>query len=264
MLYQELLDVCHARFADFFRNNPIFSNQFSWSGYNDECYRLMYSGNREDNIAPVSELKKQIPELEELCSECRSFFIPARNQSLPRYDVIMGNQFEGVLMEFLMHKLCAPVCRADEEDLHMPDCQVLKPDGTTAAYFEVKFHGAPFVCAWQKTGRYCYEGSATLDYKKIKNQLEIIERLEAPVFYVHWIEYPCLKGIFYETSKQLKQYVAVAEQNEQMFERKKRRGDEMKSEEAVYLKKIYPPLLQLKDFESFVEEISALLKSNGE
>ncbi len=33
----------------------------------------------------------------------------------------------------------------------------------------------------------------------------------------------------------------------------------MKSAEAVYLKKMYSPLLQMKDFESFVAEISALL-----
>ena len=215
-----------------------------------------YSENREDNIASVKELKTQIPELKDLCKQCSSFFIPARNRSLPRYDVIMGQQHEEALMEFLSHKLTTQVLRADEEDRHMPDCKVLRPDGTVAAYFEVKFHGAPFVCALQKTGRYCYEGSATLDYKKIENQLEIIKTLDAPVFYVHWIEYPCLKGVFYETSDQVKKY--IAEQHE-TFDRKKREGDEMKSAEAVYLKKMYSPLLQMKDFESFVAQISALL-----
>ena len=112
----------------------------------------------------------------------------------------MGKQHEEALMEFLSNKLNTIVCRADLEDRSMPDCKVLKADGTVAAYFEVKFHGAPFVCALQKTGRYCYEGSATLDYKKIEKQLAIIDKLDAPVFYVHWIEYPCLKGVFFETS----------------------------------------------------------------
>ncbi len=220
MLYQELLDSCKERFEDFFQNVQIFSNQFKWNEYNAECYRLMYSENREDNIASVKELKTQIPELKDLCKQCSSFFIPARNRSLPRYDVIMGQQHEEALMEFLSHKLTTQVLRADEEDRHMPDCKVLRPDGTVAAYFEVKFHGAPFVCALQKTGRYCYEGSATLDYKKIENQLEIIKTLDAPVFYVHWIEYPCLKGVFYETSDQVKKY--IAEQHE-TFDRKNAR-----------------------------------------
>ena len=260
MLYQELLDSCRARFDEFFQNVPIFNNQFMWNEYNNACYRLMYSENQEDNIATVKELKSKIPELTDLCKQCGSFFIPARNKSLPKYDVIMGQQHEEALMKFLSQKLNTEVCRADLEDRSMPDCKVLKSDGTVAAYFEVKFHGAPFVCALQKTGRYCYEGSATLDYKKIEKQLGIIERLDAPVFYVHWIEYPCLKGVFYETSDQVKQY--IAEQHE-TFEREKREGDDMKSAKAVYLKKMYSPLLQMKDFESFVEDIRALLQSRG-
>ncbi|MBR0444044.1 MAG: hypothetical protein IJK14_01525, partial [Clostridia bacterium] len=105
---------------------------------------------------------------------------------------------------------------------------------------------------------YCYEGSATLDYKKIERQLELIEKgLDAPIFYVHWIEYPCLKGIFFETSEQVKQYLS---QEHEAFDRKRREGDDSKSEKSVYLKKVYSPLLQMGDFETFVETLDDLIQ----
>lgn len=256
MLYQELLDSCRDRFDAFFQNVPLFDNHFRWSAYNEVCYRFMYSENREDCIATVKELKETIPELTDLCKQCSAFFVPARNKSIPKYDVIMGQQHEDVLMNFLKKKLDTEVCRADLENRSMPDCKVLRPDGTVAAYFEVKFHGAPFVYALKKTGRFCYEGSATLDHKKIENQLEIIEGLNAPTFYVHWIEYPCLKGIFYEPSDQVKHYIA---QQHETFEREKREGDAQKSEKAIYLKKMYSPLLKMKDFEAFIRELRLLI-----
>lgn len=161
-------------------------------------------------------------------------------------------------MEFLQNKLNAKTERADLQNRSMPDCKILKPDGSVAAYFEVKFHGAPFVSALNLTGRYCYEGSATLDHKKIEKQLSIIENeLNAPVFYVHWLEYPCLKGIFYESSEQVKEYIS---KQHEVFERERRKGDDLKSKKAVYLKKMYSPLLHLKSFEEFIEELDSLIQ----
>ena len=37
MLYEELLDSCSERFARFFRNVPLFENQFQWNDYNAVC-----------------------------------------------------------------------------------------------------------------------------------------------------------------------------------------------------------------------------------
>lgn len=42
MLYEELLASCHDRFAEFFKNVPVFENQFTWSEFNAACYRYMY------------------------------------------------------------------------------------------------------------------------------------------------------------------------------------------------------------------------------
>lgn len=257
MLYEELLSSCKSRFDEFFKKVPIFENQFTWNDYNEQCYQLMYQENSYDHVATVKELKAAIPELTGLCKKCGQFFMPARNKSIPKYDVILGKQHEEALMDFLGEKLGTVAKRADLSNRSLPDCKILKPDGTTAAYFEVKFHGAPFVMAHTKTGRFCYEGSATLDYKKIEKQLSLIdEGLDAPVFYVHWMEYPCLKGVFFETSEQVKQY--IAEQHEE-FERERREGDDQKSSATVYLKKMYSPLLGMGSFETFVETLRALI-----
>lgn len=257
MLYKDLLEFSKERFTEFFKNVPIFENQFTWSPYNEQCYRLMYEENTYDKFATVKDLKEKIPELQELCKKCAAFFIPARNKSMPKYDVILGMQHEEVLMDFLAQRLDTVVERGDLQNRSYPDCRILKADGSIAAYFEVKFHGAPFISALQCTGRYCYEGSATLDYKKIEKQLEIIEKeINVPVYYIHWIEYPCLKGIFCEKSESVKEY--IKEQHFE-FERKQREGDEQKTSKATYLKKMYSPLLNMMSFEDMISEFESLL-----
>ena len=138
----------------------------------------MYTNNSYDNFATVKDLKDKIPELKDTCKKCGNFYMPVRNKSIPKYDVILGIQHEEALMDFLSEKLGAKTGRADLENRSMPDCKIMKDDGTVAAYFEVKFHGAPFVSALNMINRYCYEGSATLDYKKIEKQLEICYNTE--------------------------------------------------------------------------------------
>lgn len=260
MLYDELLTSCKERFDKFFENTPIFENQFTWSDFNAKCYETMYTNNSYKNIAEVKNIKESIPELKNICKKCGAFYIPARNKSIPKYDVILGNQHEEALMEFLTIKLGAKTERADLQNRSLPDCKILKRDGSTAAYFEVKFHGAPFVMALNLTGRYCYEGSATIDYKKIEKQLELIDKnsLDAPVFYVHWIEYPCLKGVFYETSVQIKEFLSSGQEE---FSRCLREGDKEKTKKSTYLKKKYSPLLNMGDFESLLNEFKRLIES---
>lgn len=258
MLYEELLASSKERFDTFFKNVPIFENQFTFNEYNACLYKKMFEENSYEQFKTVKELKEEVPELKNLCKKCGQFFIPARNKSIPKYDVILGKQHEESLMEFLEAKLGVKACRADLENRSLPDCKILKKDGSVAAYVEVKFHGAPFVSALSCTGRYCYEGSATLDYKKIEKQIALIKKgLDAPVFYVHWLEYPCLKGVFFETSEQVEQYIKG---QHEIFEREKREGDDQKSKQAVYLKKMYSPLLKMGSFEDFVALLASLLE----
>lgn len=253
MLYEELLAFCQKRLLYFFRNVPTFENQFCWTSLSKRCYEEMY---QKHVITGTEELKRSIPGLAQTCQRCAAFYIPARNKSIPKYDLILGKQLEEALMAFLSAKLGAKTCRGDQQNLSLPDCRILKPDGKTAAYFEVKFHAAPFVKSRQFTGRYCYEGSATLDLAKIQKQLALIDSgLDAPVFYVHWIEYPCLKGIFYQTSAQVRAEFAGGSE----FARRFRDGDRDKAPKNVYLSKKYAPLLEMGDFESFAAELERLI-----
>lgn len=259
MLYHELLEFSKPRLDEFLKNVSLFENQFTCPPYHETCYRLMYEENTYDAVASVKELKSKIPELTELCKKCAAFFIPARNKSLPQYDRILGKQHEELLMEFLSKKLHTNIERGDLQNRSYPDCRLLRADGSIAAYFEVKFHGAPFINALHYTKRYCYEGSATLDYEKVLKQLSLIKQeITVPVYYVHWIEYPCLKGIFCESAAQVKQHAAAQHAE---FERKLREGDAQKSKSAVYLKKVYSPLLTMMSFEEMLDEFRALLYS---
>lgn len=101
MLYEELLDNYGEHFKSFFKNVPIFQNQFTWEPLNQQCYDCMYTNNSCSKIASVKDLKERIPGLKELCRQCADFYIPARNKSIPKYDIILGKQHEEVLMDFL-------------------------------------------------------------------------------------------------------------------------------------------------------------------
>ncbi len=257
-LYKELLDYSNERIKDFFKNVELFEGQFEYSEFNEECYSKMYINNNNDDIKTVKELKSEIDGLSEKCKKCGAYYMNPRNKSKIKYDLIMGQLFEDILIDFFTEKLKIKTMHADNKNKSYPDCMILKKDRGIAAYFEVKYHSAPFILAKNKINRYCYEGSTTLDYKKIIKQLELIESdLERPVFYLHWIDYPCLKGIFFETSEQVKDYIL---KNGEEFERQEREGDLDKNPKSVYLGKFYSPLLQMGSFEEFIDIIKNIIK----
>ena len=166
---------------------------------------------------------------------------------------MFGKALEDILIDFWKSRFGILAAHGDTQNKKYPDCMILGKDRGIIAYFEVKYHSSPFISAIQKINRYCYEGSATLDYKKIIKQIEIIDSdIDRPVFYLHWIDYPCLKGIFYETSEQVKDYLYNPDS---IFERKEREGDEAKAPQSIYLKKIYSPLLHMGSFDEFVSTI---------
>ena len=88
--------------------------------------------------------------------------------------------------------------RADNRNKKLPDIQVLDKTRNISAYIEVKYHGAPFMLSHKILGRENYEGSITMDTKKLRNQIiecesEIPDR---PVYILHWVDFHHLKGIF--------------------------------------------------------------------
>ena len=256
MIYQELIEYARPRILDFMKNSKVFSNQFQWSDFNEQCYNSMYQNNTYDDFKTVKFLKDEIPELKDMCKACGSYFMNPRNKSVVIYDVMFGRLLEDIIIDFLKEKYKINAAHGDDSNKSYPDCMILGKDKGIVAYFEVKYHAAPFISAINKINRYCYEGSATLDYKKIIKQLEIIESdIERPVFYLHWIDYPCLKGVFFETSEQVKDYIYNPDA---IFERQKREGDDAKTPQSIYLKKIYSPLLYMGTFEEFINKINQM------
>lgn len=259
--YEELLSMEHDRIIDFFKDAKLYESQFKYSEFNAECYDAMYLYNSQDNIKTVKALKEEIENLKPTCKKCGNYFMNPRNNSVKKYDVMLGKLLEDVIIDFLKKKYKLNVTHGDNINKKYPDCMLLSGDKGILAYFEVKYHGAPFISAIQKIGRYCYEGSATLDFDKLIKQIEIIESdIDRPVFYLHWIDYPCLKGIFFETSDQVKNELFV---QGELFERKERSGDfDNLGKKKGYTKNFYSKLLEMGTFDELIE-IFLDMKKNG-
>lgn len=258
--YKELLAFGQERIFDFFKNVKLHDSQFKYSAFNVECYEAMYLKNSQNNIKTVKELKEEIVELKPTCKECGAYFMNPRNTSIKKYDVMLGKLLEDIIIDFLKEKYRLNVTHGDNSNKRYPDCMLLSGDKGILAYFEVKYHGAPFISAISKIGRYCYEGSATLDLVKLIKQLEIVEsELDRPVFYLHWIDYPCLKGLFFETSDQVKNELFL---QGEVFEREERLGDFFDDKKKGYTKKFYSKLLEMGTFEEFID-LLINMKKNG-
>ena len=189
--YEELLEFGGERIFDFLKNARLHESQFKYSEFNEVCYKKMYIENNQDSIKTVKELKEEIPELKDTCKGCGSYFMNPRNKSIKGLDVQFGRLLEDVIIDFLKTKYKLNVTHGDNSNKKYPDCMLLSGDKGILAYFEVKYHGAPFISAINKIGRYCYEGSATLDLNKLVKQIEIVEsELDRPVFYLGCGGYP--------------------------------------------------------------------------
>lgn len=258
--YEELLAFGQERIFDFFKNVKLHDSQFKYSTFNVECYEAMYLRNSQNSIKTVKELKEEIVELKPTCKECGTYFMNPRNTSIKKYDVMLGKLLEDIIIDFLKEKYRLNVTHGDNSNKRYPDCMLLSGDKGILAYFEVKYHGAPFISAIRKIGRYCYEGSATLDLVKLIKQLEIVEsELDRPVFYLHWIDYPCLKGLFFETSDQVKNELFL---QGEVFKREERLGDFVDDKKKGYTKKFYSKLLEMGTFEEFID-LLINMKKNG-
>lgn len=260
-LYNELLKFGEDKIFDFLSNARTHDLQFTYSKFNEECYEKMYVDNKEENIKTVKELKSEINDLKDVCKGCGSYFMVPRNRSIKGLDVQFGRLLEDIIIDFLRSKYKLNIVHGDNQNKKYPDCMLLSGDKGILAYFEVKYHGAPFISAINKIGRYCYEASATMDLKKLTKQIEIVEsELDRPVFYLHWIDYPCLKGLFFETSDQVKN--ELFELGEE-FEREEREGDFSSSRKKVgYTSKFYSKLLEMGSFEELVD-VFLDMKKNG-
>ena len=74
-----------------------------------------------------------------------------------------------------------------------------------------------------------------------------------PVYFVHWVDFHHLKGIFFNTLGQIKEYLDLGQE----FERKERKGDYKLSKKIGYTEKFYPPLHEMGDFSELLEQLSS-------
>lgn len=260
LLYKDLLRFAEKIKSEFLKNVPQFENQLSFEAINSICYEMMYEKTPDKNsILTTQYLYEKIPGLKELYQRARAYYLKPRNKSIKGLDVQLGNQFDQAMIDFLNSKKIIAM-RADTKNKRLPDIMVLDRTRNIKAYIELKYHNAPFMLAWRLLGREPYEGSITLDTEKLKKQLvEIDSELERPVYFVHWVDFPDLKGVFFNTNEQIKEYL---NDNPVQFVRKERDGDLKQTEYKLqmkvgYTEKFYPPLHEMGDFEELLQNLKA-------
>ena len=184
-----------------------------------------------------------------------AFYLKKRNESIKWLDVQLWKQFENAFMAFL-NSIWITALRWDLENRKLPDVMVLDKTRNIKAHIEVKYHSAPFILAKRMINREPYEWSITLDFDKVQQQLvEIRSELERPVFFVHRVDFPDLKWIFFNTEEQIDNYLNANDAD--IFEREERKWDYNMVKKIWYTKKFYPPLHEMWDF----EELINILKS---
>ena len=145
--------------------------------------------------------------------------------------------------------------RADLRNKKLPDIQVLDKTRNIKAYIEHKYHHAPFMLSHKTIGRESYEGSITLDTEKLRKQIiECESELpDRPIYVVHWVDFHHLKGIFFNTLGQIKEYLDSGSE----FERKERSGDYIITKKVGYTEKFYPPLHEMGDFKELLTKLKS-------
>ena len=259
LLYKNLLEFGQARILEFLKNAPTYESQFHYTKLNSLCNQKMYVELIPNKTYPPRQSYfPEITELEAECKKCWKFFMKPRNKSVKGLDIQLGKVLEEVFIDFL-RSLKINVIRADLKNRRYPDLLVLDSSKEIIAYIEFKYHAAPFLLTFKvREGRECYEGSLTLDKKKTEKQLEILEsEIERPVFFVHWVDFPCIKGIFFQTSEQLQDMLV---NNKDIFTRKDREGDFETKKDGTkkkigYGEKVYPSIAEMGDFAELIEII---------
>lgn len=259
--YSEFLEFSRSQIDNFFKNVPLFENQFKFSEESKNYYQKIFLDQRNaEKIKTVAELKNEIPGYSKLYKEAAKYYSVPRNKSVKGLDVRLGIFLEDLLIDFLNKRFKLNVKHADKKNKQYPDCMLLGPDRGILAYFDLKYHSAPFIQSKRYLGREPYESSATLDVKKVTKQIELIDtELDRPCFYVHWLDYHDLKGIFFESSNQVKDYIY---NNGIQFNRKDREGDYSIVKKVGYTEKVYSPLFNMGTFDEFVDVLIDL-KKNG-
>lgn len=260
-LYLELLDFAGSRLLTILKNYPLYLTQLTFDKeFNSCCISYMYDSQRNGkSYLSRQDFWPKISKLKSICASCWKFYLDPRNNSVKFLDIRLGKYFENEFMGFLRAKGFECI-RGDIDRKNYPDIAVLHKNRQPACYLELKYLTAPFVKVYTLVkGRECYEGSTTLDTgKKIATQRQIVEtEITVPVFYVYWLDYPCIKGVFFMKSNDVYAYIDAVQGTEWI--RKQRSGDFVDTGQGKlkvgHLNKVYLPLLRMGNFEELLNNI---------
>jgi hypothetical protein len=266
-LYNQLLKQCSEEIHTFTKNAPTHESQFTFTDFNQKCVDVIYEGLGGKNIiTPRLELFDPIPELEEACKGCYKYFMNRRNRFAKSLDIKLGKKFEVFFVDFL-NSIGISSGLLEKKPLNYPDIVIKNGAGDIVSRCEIKYMAAPFLLLYKKVpGRECYEGSNTLDVGgKIAKQRNFVENeIDVPVFYIYWLDYPCVKGIYFISSEEVYEYIDSV--GGIQFEREERAGDFVTTKEGEKKKlsqtsKVYLPLYKMKNFESLVDEFHRLIRN---
>jgi len=221
-----------------------------YSDFNILCEKIMFNYGIKQRHFYFSKIQG----LETECKKCWKYYLNPRNKSIKKYDIIYGKKFEYSFINFL-NKLNIRSDKADKSHAILPDNLIIDSKGEILAYYEVKYHNAPFVWKYKYTpGRECYEGSITLDYEKVKKQIyETRNKTYLPVYYLHWVDFPCIKGVFFMSLEDTEKIVELGVE----FARREREGNYILSKGTKkmvgYKNKIYPSIFKMQNLEKFID-----------
>ena len=252
-LYKELLSIC-GDISKYTEKAKTFPTQLSFNELNKNCFIEIYKSLKK--IIPRKDLFPKIKGLKEECSLCWKFYLSPRNKSIRILDIHLGKKFQQKLIEFL--KLKGFDCReGDDKKKIYPDNVIYGKNGIRA-YLEIKYQSAPWIFAFKEKGRECYEGSPALDIKKLEQQFKLKENgeIKAPIYYVYWLDFPCIKGVFYVT---LEDMYSFYKKEATIFNRKSREGDfKIKNGQRKKISatsKIHPSIYIFKPFSELIKEM---------
>ena len=263
-LYVNLLEQCSEEILEFTKNSKTHDSQFKFNNFNKTCIDVIYDGLGKENIVkPRLELFDPIPELQETCNGCWKYFMQTRNRFAKSLDIKLGKKFETFFVDYL-NSLGISSDLLKDNSLNYPDIVIQNQSGEIVSRCEIKYLAAPFLLLYKRIpGRECYEGSNTLDVgKKIAKQRNFVENeIDVPVFYIYWLDFPCVKGVYFMPSEEVYEYIDSVGGIE--FERKERSGDFVTTKEGEKKKlsqtsKVYLPLYKMQNFESLIEKFKEL------
>lgn len=253
-----------------FSRDGFFENQLEFTQINEFFYNEVYLKKRripgnEENVESLSSLQYKFLQIQETCSKCAKFWFSAKQNRIydKQNDILTANFFETGLIGYL-NNLGFSVVRGDDEKLGhhkgYPDLLVYGMEKKPVCYIEVKYNASPFLTVSTRVpGRECYEGSLTLNPEKLERQFKMVgNEINIPIFYVYWADFPCIKGVYFTNIQNIWDFYQRIGSDKQ-HDRRTGFGDFKFGKKIGQTGIIYPPILEMGNFEELIKKLTELI-----